>query len=128
MLGKLEYARRESAPPRDRTLSLPMMGVDHSLDSEAFLKEVRLAKAQYGMYDSDFNVALVGAQGSGKSALINGLCHINDSDDGMCHLSYSIYIRENTQVPLASWVLTKVPQHLLQIPNKLGAFWVCILI
>ena len=93
MLGKLEYARREVAPPVDHTLRLPMMGADHSLDSEAFLDEVRLAKAQYGMLDTDFNVAIVGAQGSGKSSLINGLCHINDSDNGMCHLSFSIYIK-----------------------------------
>jgi hypothetical protein len=77
---KVEYVRRGTGPVVDRTT----MAIFESgeADSDEWQKQVKLAKSHYGILDTGFNVAVIGARSCGKSSLINGLRHVHDSDQG----------------------------------------------
>lgn len=67
----VEYATRPPVPPVDRTLPIQPDNIEEL---------IKQAKADYKMDNlGDFNVAVVGGQGVGKSALINGLRNMEDT-------------------------------------------------
>jgi ribosome biogenesis GTPase A len=81
---KAEYVRKGTGPVVDRTtVAISESGDGDNIgDSDEWQKRVKLAKEHYGILDTGFHVAVVGARACGKSSLINGLRHVHNSDQG----------------------------------------------